>query len=495
MTKKKVEPLDPRKYMQMAIDAMRKSIAEPRDDGKANPKVGAVLLFPDGKTVDAHRGELREGDHAEYTLLERKCADRKLDECILFATLEPCVKRNPPKRGCSRRVINARIKTVYVGIQDPDPTVAGDGIANMESHGIKVIMFDRDLQKVIEDENPEFLKQAHQRAKEAKEQVVTNPLKEGLPTTDVSSFSEPALQKFIDEAKLEFNVGDKAFEKYLTEMGVLQLDEGSQSLKPTGMGILLFGKNPRSRFPQAVVNAYIDYGADAVETKDFDQPLALIPDLIEEWFRKVLPTSKDTSGFKRKDIPDFPIEVLREAVINAIVHRDYSIEGARVAIEIDRDKIVIKSPGPPMPAISIEQLNGFKAPSLSRNPTIASVFTQMDYVEGKGFGMRALRSLQEKYNLPLPEYALVQPHLVLTLPRNMDALPKVSVHENLKKLSKKELKGYEFIKLEELVSRRQYQEYLGIESDKMAERQIKKMIDLDLIESVGAGRSMKYRVR
>ena len=62
----------------MAIDVMRKSIAEPRTDGKVNPKVGAVLLFPDGTVEKAHRGELRDGDHAEFTLIERKCADKDL---------------------------------------------------------------------------------------------------------------------------------------------------------------------------------------------------------------------------------------------------------------------------------------------------------------------------------------------------------------------------------------------------------------------------------
>ena len=58
--------------MQMAIDAMNDSIEEPRTDEKVSPKVGAVLIKPDGTTEVASRGELRFGDHAEFTLLERK---------------------------------------------------------------------------------------------------------------------------------------------------------------------------------------------------------------------------------------------------------------------------------------------------------------------------------------------------------------------------------------------------------------------------------------
>ena len=55
---------DPRKLMKLAIETMRESVSEPRADGKASPKVGAVLWKPDGKVETASRGELRYGDHA-----------------------------------------------------------------------------------------------------------------------------------------------------------------------------------------------------------------------------------------------------------------------------------------------------------------------------------------------------------------------------------------------------------------------------------------------
>ena len=66
----------PREYMELSIEEMRKSIQEEREDGKVSPQVGAVLVKPNGDFVTAYRGELRDGDHAEYTLLERKCIKR-----------------------------------------------------------------------------------------------------------------------------------------------------------------------------------------------------------------------------------------------------------------------------------------------------------------------------------------------------------------------------------------------------------------------------------
>ena len=64
----------PATYMRMAINVMKKSISESNKD-KPSPHVGAVLVFPDGTVNTASRGERREGDHAEYTVLDKKNRD------------------------------------------------------------------------------------------------------------------------------------------------------------------------------------------------------------------------------------------------------------------------------------------------------------------------------------------------------------------------------------------------------------------------------------
>ncbi len=468
--------------MQLAIEEMNKSVNESRPDGKIPPKVGAVLLFPNGDVKRAHRGELREGDHAEYTLIERKLPHERLNDCILFTTLEPCVQRNKPKIACCKRTTNARIKTVYVGIIDPDPTVSSKGIAHLEQSGVSVIMFDRDLQKQIEKENEGFLKQAIERRRGVQEEVVLPSMEKPNSQISFDDFSVEALQKFIVESKLAFKIEQPEFKKYLTDFGVLAVDKKTGELRPTGFGILLFGFNPRVIFKQAVLKCSVDYGDKNIETKDFSQPLVLVPDLVEEWIRKVLPVIKNTSSFKRKDIPVFPIEVLREAVINALVHRDYSIEGAKSYFQITSDKIEIKSPGAPVRSISIEQLNTFKAPSISRNPIIAYAFNLMGYVEETGFGMDALRSLQQQYDLPLPEYTYEEPYLTLTFARTLEAVKRVSQHEGVAELSDDELKGYEWIKSQDEISARDYAQHFEY-TQRTANRHLSTMLKLGLIKN------------
>ncbi len=117
--------------------------------------------MPNGDVETAYRGELREGDHAEYTLLDKKLRKKDLTGSTLFATLEPCAPgaRKSPKMSCSERIVNARIKEVYFGIIDPDPTVARKGYNYLKEYGITVNLFDNDLQKIIENFNKiHFLK-------------------------------------------------------------------------------------------------------------------------------------------------------------------------------------------------------------------------------------------------------------------------------------------------------------------------------------------------
>ena len=198
-------------------------------------------------------------------------------------------------------------------------------------------------------------------------------------------------------------------------------------------------------------------------------------------------------SFERKEKSSFPLEVLREAVINAIVHRDYTIEEGKSSILINNDSIVINSPGAPLPSISLEQLNTFKAPSLSRNPIIDYVFNKMEYMEETGLGMSSLKSLNDKYDLPLPEYTFEEPFLKLTFPKTMEDVKRVSKHKGVANLNEEELLGYEFIKSKEEVKRSEYEENFEFEKKK-AERHLNKMVEEELIERKGAGPSTYYKV-
>lgn len=490
MAKKISENFNPEKYMQMAIDAMNDSIGEPRTDGKVSPKVGAVLIKPDGTVESASRGELRFGDHAEFTLLERKNRSEKLDGSILFATLEPCAPgaRRHPKLGCAERIVNARVKEVWIGIEDPDPDVDRKGIKFLEENGIKVHMFYPKFQKVIKDVNKEFLKQATERANDRKEkkEVVLSNLENSIPTMDVKQFSENAIQYYIEQSKLPHTKNSNELWLHFEHAGIVQRVKTKNEEKyiPTGFGILLFGNNPREKYQQAVVKAKVKYGNNASIPKDFEGPLVLIPKEIELWLEQVLHSEVSRKQFQRKTNTLFPIEPLREAIINALVHRDYEQEGAKTYIEIDDDKIVVKSAGLPVSPISLDDVKAFRAPSLSRNPKITYVFNRMGLMEESELGMETFRGMQEKYELPLPFYDYKAPYLSLTFSRSIESVKKIKGNEALHQLSDAELIGLEWIKTQSEVSTKDYAIHFNI-AQRTASRHLSNLYNLDLLITNG----------
>lgn len=489
------KPPTSRALMEQAIEVMRQSVREARTDGKASPLVGAVLLWPDGSTETACRGELRDGDHAEFTLLERKNRNGRLDGCKLFATLEPCAEgsRKFPKRSCAERIVDARIKEVWVGVEDPDPKVDRKGIKYLQDNGVTVHMFDRDLQEIIRSENAEFLKQALERKAEEADKspadVDLSPLDAAVPNIELRDLSPEAIAEYRKRVGAS-SLPDAEFYASLVRQGILERhDDGS--LHPTGFGLLLFGRSPRESFPQAGLLATIRHPDGREDVREFDGPLVLIPEEVERWLEGSLSGVIDRSRMRRRRILDVPSEWIREGIVNALVHRDYDIHQAKVQLVVTPESIMIRSPGKPVRPITIEQLQQFRAPMLSRNPRLHYVFAKMDLAEERGLGMQTFREVPPDDGLRRPQYTFDDPYLTLTFFRTADAATSDSLRGLLGELSEQERRGWAFLADRDRTTRLEYEEHLGLDT-RTAQRQLKRFRDLGLIRAEGRARGIKY---
>jgi pyrimidine deaminase RibD-like protein len=160
-----MEPLpenDDNFFMEMAIQESRRCVSE---HGRNNPLVGVVLVDDKQFVASAYRSELEPGDHAEYTLLEKKLEKRIFNNPVLYTTLEPCIKRGEDKVPCTDRIIQRRIWKVVIGILDPNPGIRGEGIWRLREAGVEIVLCGKKQMDKIEDINRTFIAEHRKTAK------------------------------------------------------------------------------------------------------------------------------------------------------------------------------------------------------------------------------------------------------------------------------------------------------------------------------------------
>jgi len=190
------------------------------------------------------------------------------------------------------------------------------------------------------------------------------------------------------------------WERLLTNLELMTV-EGDRAV-PTVDGLLLFGVNPNRFLPQAGVRALAyggtepDYAARADE--QLRGPLAPLLDrrgrlldagLVDQalaFVDRLRPPSAALQGGRRIDQFAYPQDVLREAIVNALVHRDYSIAGVDVTLTLFADRLELVSPGRLPNTITVE---GMRAGArYARNQTLVNVMRDYGYVDFRGMGVR-----------------------------------------------------------------------------------------------------------
>lgn len=140
-------------HMLLAIQEARRSRGE---DERIHPNVGAVVVRDGSVVGSACRGDQGLGDHAEYSVLEKKLHKEKLAGCTVYTTLEPCTTRNHPKLSCAERLIERRVTRVVIGMLDPDQRITGQGVLKLRQARIAVDLFPQELMSELEELNRDF---------------------------------------------------------------------------------------------------------------------------------------------------------------------------------------------------------------------------------------------------------------------------------------------------------------------------------------------------
>ena len=112
-------------------------------------------------------------------------------------------------------------------------------------------------------------------------------------------------------------------------------------------------------------------------------------------------TAYRIEGLRRQNIPEYPMDAVREAVTNAVMHRDWFFDGANVFVEIYADRIEVISPGGLPKGLTLADLGHM---SIRRNPLIADLLHRIDFIEKAGTGIRRIRDGAREQDCPEPEF-------------------------------------------------------------------------------------------
>jgi len=171
-------------------------------------------------------------------------------------------------------------------------------------------------------------------------------------------------------------------------------------------GVLFFAKNVNHFFPQAYVTCLLARGTekvDILDRKDFAG--GLVSDIEESlrFIERNTRTGYRIEKLRREDVPEYPMRALREAITNAVMHRDYFEAGANVFVEIYDDRIEISNPGGLPKGLSREELG---TRSVRRNPLIADLLHRIALIEKAGTGIRLMIEDARRYKCPEPKFTV-----------------------------------------------------------------------------------------
>ena len=227
----------------------------------------------------------------------------------------------------------------------------------------------------------------------------------------VSMLERTRLERFLNDKKAERPQFSMLQESQMLEM--LNVTRGGV---PTLAGIMNFCIYPQGIFPQYSITAVVvpgyeigDVGEDMERFMDNKRICGTISEMVEEavGFCKrnmKIKTIIDPDTGRRRDKTEYPLNAVREAVLNALIHRDYSehTEGTPVQIDFFKDRLEIHSPGNLYGRMTVEQL-GVARPDL-RNPALAVMAESLTGAENRYSGIPTIRKEMADAGLPEPVF-------------------------------------------------------------------------------------------
>jgi ATP-dependent DNA helicase RecG len=197
-------------------------------------------------------------------------------------------------------------------------------------------------------------------------------------------------------------------------------------------------------------------------------------------------------GFEREEIPEYPISVVREAIVNAVAHRDYSIRGDNIRVLMFSDRMEVYSPGRLPGHVTLDNLVDER---YSRNEAIVQVLSEMGFIERLGYGIDRMIAVCEQEGLPRPDFSETSAGFKVTVyshaPSLVGAGPPANLYAHLQ-LNPRQEKAMDHLQKQRRITNRDYQSLCPDASPETLRRDLADLVDKGLILKIGQKRATFY---
>ncbi len=285
--------------------------------------------------------------------------------------------------------------------------------------------------------------------------------------------------------------------------GLVWAPPGSDEHYATAAGIVLLAKDPSAVFPQCRVLADAYRGSEPDgeprDHEDIRGPMSLVIDRSVAFIDRNTRHPMKVVGLNRILLNEFPVEALREALVNAVAHRQYEDSGRKIILEVFPDRVIVSSPGLPPAPITLASLRKGNYRPCSRNPVLAQCLSYFHRIEERGSGFRRMRDQMLNHGLDQPLISTDTGYFQVTFPGPGENLDRIRVPETRllvtpaieAQLNEKQQKILKHVAETGSVTTGWCMESLSVSRD-TAHRNLVDLVKLNILVRQGSGRGVIY---
>ncbi|MCX6028227.1 MAG: putative DNA binding domain-containing protein [Chloroflexi bacterium] len=309
------------------------------------------------------------------------------------------------------------------------------------------------------------------------------------PGASLADLDPAAVQSYLDA--LAAPAGE-SWQRLLLARGCLT--EAADGLLPTYAGMLLFGRQPQRFVPSAEIILVRYAGPQMGDEFARHDARGALPDQIrqaEAFVNTHMRRGMRIKGFTREETAEYPISVIREAIVNAVAHRDYAIRGEGIRLLMFSDHMEVYSPGRLPGHVTLENLLSER---FSRNEAIVQALSDLGFVERLGYGIDRMVAAMGEAGLPAPVFEETVAGFKVTLHGRGDELVSAdpAARWGNRRLTPRQERALAHLTEHGSITNREFRDLFPDLSDETIRRELADLVDQGLIMKVGERKATYY---